>query len=188
MYECGQCGKQFRTQVNEMGLCLDCFERIKLIQHQDMLGIMMGQNQAAEHLDAVAPWGPQTPRYDIQAYVESIRRQLIMNQIRIQNSQIGIINTGTITNLNQNIKNLGTTNKDLALELSNFSKNIIESSLPQEKKNEILDNLSFVAEEYSKPEDKRNKTVIQSVLSGLGTAVSVAANLAQCWEAIKPML
>ena len=188
MYQCGQCGKQFRTRINDIELCIDCFERVKTIQNQDLLANVIQANMAAESIDAAVPMGPQTPKYNVQAYANSLRRQTIMNQIRIQNSQIGIINTGAIENLNQNIQSLGISNKDLAYELNDFGNKVLESSLSDEKKKEIIESVSFVAEEYGKPENKRNKTVIATVISGISTAITTIENLAQIWTAVRTML
>lgn len=185
MHSCGQCGKPFRTQVNSLGLCIDCFERLQMIKNREDLSNMMNLNLAAEQMDAIAPWGPATPRYDVRAFSESIRRQAVMNQIKIQNSQIGAINTGTIESFNQSIEFLGALNKDLAYELSSFVKQVLASNLPENKKKEAVDSVSFVADQFGKPESQRNRTVLAATVVGVTTAVSAASDLATVWETIK---
>ncbi|HEY9833547.1 MAG TPA: hypothetical protein V6D26_23550 [Stenomitos sp.] len=188
MYQCGQCGKGFKVHINNMGLCIDCYERLKILQNQELLTAMMQANMAAEEMDTIAPWGPSTPRYNINAFAETIRRQSIMNNIRIENSSIGVINTGNIESLNQNIQFLGALNKDLAYELSNLSKAILQSSMAEEGKSEAIDNISYVADQYAKPEDKRNKSVLKNTISTITALVSTSADLVQLWESIKEML
>jgi hypothetical protein len=188
MYECGQCGRAFKVPINDIGLCIDCFERLKMLQNQELLASMMQANMAAEEMDNIAPWGPSTPRYDVNAYADTIRRQSIMNNIRIENSNIGVVNTGNIENLNQNIQFLGALNKDLAYEISNFSKAVLESPLAKEGKSEAIDNISYVADQCAKPEGKRNKSVLKNAISAITAIVSTSADLAQLWETVKEML
>lgn len=113
-----------------------------------------------------------------------------VNNLKIDRSNIGVVNTGTINDIDSAITFIGNTgNIQLANGLKDISEKVIESSdLKQSQKTEILEQLSFLGNEIKVAPEKRNNSVIKSVLASIANILSVSSNLTTLWLAFHPLI
>ncbi|MBI1952405.1 hypothetical protein HYS42_01620 [Candidatus Saccharibacteria bacterium] len=100
------------------------------------------------------------------------------NSINIADSVVGVVNAGTVKNLNNSLNNVSVNNPELAARLVVLSHRIAtKKELTQEAKEEGLEALTFLSEQAQKPENERNKSMIKSAGKAVRSTLSLAADL-----------
>ncbi len=130
------------------------------------------------------------PRYPTKRPVLVSGGTVNNNHIAISNSQVGVLNTGNIQNLNQTIDSLYSASEvELAENVKKFSEAILsEQSITKEEQSEVLESLDVITKEmFQKPESRR-KTVIKRLMSNISSVTGVAANSLAIWEILMPLL
>ncbi|MGA2171523.1 MAG: hypothetical protein ABSG82_00735 [Sedimentisphaerales bacterium] len=189
---CSQCGKSPAIyQIADHLLCLDCaykaeqINEIKLTQCMRDINWLMGQMEVATGLPGLCG-----PRYELPKPPPILNSgNLTFNNINVEKSVIGAVNTGNIGQIDislSNIKNGG--NEELATVLKEFTEAILRSvELTDSLKNEILEHLSFLAGQASLPEPARKKSVIQTLLSTIERVISSIPALIALFDRLKGM-
>ncbi|MGA2678522.1 MAG: hypothetical protein ABSF37_04365 [Sedimentisphaerales bacterium] len=189
---CSQCGKSPAIyQIAGHPLCLDCaykaeqINNMKLTQCMRDINWLMGQMESSVGMPGICG-----PRYDIPKPPPVLNSgDMTFNNINIQKSTIGAVNTGNIGQIDvslSNIKNGG--NEELASILKEFTEALLRSvELSDSLKNEILEHLSFLAGQATLPELGRKKSVIQTLLSTIERIVSNVPALIEIFERLKGM-
>jgi hypothetical protein len=131
-----------------------------------------------------------SPRIPVRRPVIVSGGNIQHNHIAVSNSQIGILNTGNIENLNQTIDNLYSISQDkLAKNLKDFSEAVVnESNLQEEQKNEILESLDVITQELFKEPAKQKRSVIKTLITGITGTTQFAANAWTIWQVLTPLL
>jgi len=115
--------------------------------------------------------------------------QMVFNNIRVENSVVGVINTGDV----KSIDSVVTTVKDkgeekLANVLRDFTQAVVDAQdLPPDTKNEVLSQLSFLAQQIV-TEPKQAPSVMRSILSGIERAINASASLVTIWPLLYSLL
>jgi len=151
------------------------------IQQQDMLGrvinFLSAQAESVVGIPGVLPRYPE-PRAVIQT------GGVTLNNIHVSDSEIGILNTGTIENVDSTVtvlRNEG--NKELASAVTVLSEAVIKSAqVADDQKNQILELLSSLSEEAVAPQEKRKLAVVKAVLAELTVLLGGVVSLAGLWE------
>lgn len=104
-----------------------------------------------------------------------------MNNIHVSDSQIGVLNTGNISNMDGIVtvlKNDG--NTELAMTLATLTQAVIESNeLAREQKDEIIELLGVLSSEAVAPKQNRKMAVVRTIFSKLTTLLTNAATLGE---------
>jgi hypothetical protein len=115
------------------------------------------------------------------------------NNFNVNNSVIGVLNTGTIQSLSnidaafQIIKNEG--NEELVKRLGEFTQAVIESKeLVEISKEEISQQLEYLVGQLTVEKPKRTTGVIKAILSGIKGTVSSVASIITIWAYVEPLL
>ena len=112
-------------------------------------------------------------------------------RIDVSHSQIGTLNLGTI--IGDVETHLSAVSGPGAEEARDALKQLAEAvvgneQMTDESRRDLLEQIDLLAEEASRPPDKRRGAVVRSVLSGLAAAASGAGGLAEVWGAVGPVL
>lgn len=181
--QCTQCGNVAMFRVGGHPLCLSCTERVDAKQEADFSRSAAVQNMLAERLDAMMPiGGVRMPRVNIPSRPRAV--PIKMEQVFVQNSVVGSINSGTIQKLDVSLKDvrLADTNAGKALEeLLREVQN--EASLSVEARRESLELLSAIAEQLTRPKEQQEPTIIRLIAKRANELLTVSDRLASVWSA-----
>lgn len=179
----------FAIQANggQIPLCLDCnlkltqLNSINNAESERLINYMTGQMEATFGMSGLSPRFPE--RRTIQG------GNVTLNNIKVSNSTIGVLNTGTIETVDSAVTVIRQTDPQLSAELLTFSQSVIsEANLPPELKNKVLELLSVIATEATAPKEKRRSFAIRPLLQELATLASGAAGLAVLYDRLRPFL
>lgn len=189
--KCYQCNNNamFEVGPQKIPLCLSCNTLFQQTINRQNEMLREEINYIQDSVDAM--FGIRIgARYPTKRPVMVSGGTVNNNHIAINNSQIGILNTGSIHSLNQVIDSLySTSQKELADTLKKFTETVLaETSLEIEKKSEVLESLDIITKElYQKPEN-RKKSVVKNLMIGISNMVEVAANSLTVWQVLCPLL
>jgi hypothetical protein len=176
MVTCSQCGKPAVVNFGGNPLCVDC--NLKLQQAlairdralKEQINYLLGSAEDTVGL-------PRGTFSRIQSAVPVSYYGDIKYEISFDNSNIGVVNTGTINALNLSLGQLGSQGASgLAGALKVFVESAISSSqIDQTTKQEAADIAKFVADQVANEEPRRYATVIRNSLLSLKEKISAAA-------------
>jgi hypothetical protein len=173
---------------SKMPLCLDC--NLKFVQvtalKNDMLereiNYLTGVAEAMTGLPGVMPKYPQREVVAVGS--------VTLNNIRIEGSTIGVLNTGTIGTVDAAVTALKQTgDADAATLFTRITEAVAnDRQLPADAKNQVLELLSVLSTEATAPKERRRSAAMMPLLERLATLMSGAAALAQLWSQYGPLL
>lgn len=198
--KCLQCDSPFFAHAGWQGiihpLCLPHWQSF-----QDTLLRMQDQNcrgmnfELTQIEDAVGMRG-LFGRYETPSpKPTTVLGDLILNNIKIDRSAIGVLNTGSVIGSIQHIDaSLSILNKEPSTQafqkaVKEFTEAVLKSTeTSNDQKANILELLSGIADEAQKPKEKRRSTVAKSLLQSVQEAVSVIASLHSMWQALQQII
>ncbi|WP_139800624.1 hypothetical protein [Geothermobacter hydrogeniphilus] len=112
-----------------------------------------------------------------------------LNNIHVTNSEIGVLNTGTIQSMDGTVTILKSDgNPEIATAVTSLSEAIIKSAeISTNQKNQILELITSIAEEVVAPKEKRKTAVAKALLSELSTVLGGITSLSSVWESSKQL-
>lgn len=189
MVKCSQCGKPAIMVVGEIPLCVDC--NLKLQQAMQMQNdrLVNHMNYLLESMESTVGLPGIFPRYRTsQPFIH--QGPITFHNINVDKSVIGVINTGNVKQIDlvmDKIKIAG--NDDLAKALKEFIEAVIsETTLTRDIKNELIEQMTFLASQMSMPKNEQKKGIIKSVLSAIKDTISTISPLVVLWDKLFPFL
>lgn len=185
--QCSQCQRPAIVKLNNIPLCVEHYVMLQRAnaEQQRILAALM--NYEMDSIDEI---------FGIPSYARIRMPQPVVNtgnttvnQLNIDRSIIGVLNTGTIQNLNATISAIQSVDPTLTNELKKFVEVVSKNTeLSQELRKEIIEQLSFLVSQVFAKKEKRNISVIKAVFSYIGTILSSVNSLLGLWDKLKPML
>lgn len=185
--KCYQCSTPAMYQVGEQSipLCLNCYFKFSQIQQQELENHERHANYLLDQISASVGMPPIGPRFPVRprpVHIGGVK----LNNISVNNSVVGAINTGSIGSVDQSISALVQLGEPKASEaVKALSEAILQSGdLTQNQKNELIEILSLVAQEAATPvETRRNSVAIPLIekatkITGLANDIS---DIGQKW-------
>ncbi|MEK4039698.1 hypothetical protein MHH49_19420 [Paenibacillus sp. FSL F4-0122] len=192
MTKCDQCDKPAIIK-HESGqhLCVTCFSTLQnamfLQQSMDVqrLSMLASQmNYQVDKIESVSGLPGSLPRYKVPEQPPIFTGD--MNNISINKSVVGSVNTGTIESINlsmNKISNLG--NEDLSHEIKIFTEAVLASEeLNQEQKNDIVEQVAFVGEESAKPPQEQKNAIMGAAIKSVKETVLTVNALSTLWDKV----
>jgi hypothetical protein len=182
---CNQCGKPAVTIFNENPLCVDCFSKLQQALEKTIANDRQNINLLADMIEASS--GLSLPRFDSPQPLIN-QGPMTFNNIKVDKSIVGSINTGEIHNLDIAMSHINESgNVEFANALKVFTEAIIKTDELNEKlKNDIIEQLSFIVSQSNLPKDRQKLGIIKSVLSGIKNTVSTISSLSILWDKLQP--
>jgi hypothetical protein len=112
-------------------------------------------------------------------------------RIDVSNSQIGTLNLGTIVgDVENHLSAVSDPDAEEARDaLQRLTQAIVDADgLPDDRRRELLEQIDLLAEEASRPPERRRPAVVRPVLTGIAASLSAAGGLAEVWDAVGPTL
>jgi hypothetical protein len=169
-------------------LCLDHY--FKLMQafaiQSDILERQI--NFAADQIDLAMGIPGLAPKFPERRPVHI--GDVTLNNIKIDKSNIGVINTGTIGAVDAAITILKQSGEQsVATAIQKLTEAAISSKEASEEiKQQIVEILSVLATEAATPKEQRRSTIVRRLLVDLATIVNGVAALAQLWQLYGPVI
>ena len=189
--QCCQCGKpaMFLVGPDESPLCLDCnLKYQQLMQtHLDML--IRQLNSVRDEIDAKIGFHVTAPRIPERQSL-NVTGGITLNNIKVDNSTIGVLNTGSIETVDVAIGALkGVNEDDIASAIKDLTQAVIENSTIQaDTKDDMLELISVLAVEATAPKEKRRAKAMRPLLTRLNEIVGTVAGLIVIWEKVGPII
>jgi hypothetical protein len=114
---------------------------------------------------------------------------VLNNNIRIDRSVVGMLNTGSIQDVQRidiNLKTLiDSGSSTVANSLKLLTENVARAQeLSEIAKTELLEQLQLISEQAALPADHRKTSIVKPVLSSLVTGISTVSSLARLWAVV----
>lgn len=189
--KCYQCANPAMYQVGDQNipLCLNCYAKVAHIQQQQLENHERMLNYISDEMDmtiGIGPMGPRFPPRPRPVHVGDVR----LNNISVNNSVVGTINTGSIGGLDQSISTLTQLNQaDLAQAFKALSEAILQSGdLTQNQRNELIESLNVISRETATPAEQRQNTVALSLLERAEKITSMASDISELCQRYWPVI
>ena len=184
---CGQCGKPAIVQAGGVSLCVDCYYRLTVAQTLQLRNAAIGANAAAQQMDFVSGLRNFTPRMQVPDLPPV---PLTLNNIRVDRSTVGAINTGEVAKIDVSITVLEQAgNKDVSEALRNLTQVILDlADIPDATKSETLDQVAYLSEQAAAAAKDRKPGMIKAACNAVTTVATTTTTLATAWNAAAPIL
>ena len=194
MATCYQCPKPalFRLKEGNIPLCLDCYAKLTAIQSKEQEYAERVFNMVADLANA-GPGGELAPVPKFPGRIPKVTfhsGEMTTNHIRIEKSNVGVLNTGTIHSLDNAIgclKNEGGSKTAEAFKCI-AEKTTEAHGLDTDSRNKILEFLSVLSSEAVAPKDHRKKGPMLTLLRELGNLCKKAKDLHDLYQQYAPLL
>lgn len=186
---CSQCGGPPLIKLSKDGpiLCLNCYEKVDYLKQINLSRLIDLYNflQYQSDLAIGFLFGVRPP---IPNFIPEKRGPLMnYNNIKVDNSTIGSINTGVIGSLDNSIsqiKSSGLTQESKIL--SDLTQSVIESQeLSRQSRDEILEYLNVIASEILKPPSNRSKNVLYTLMNSIKPLLQSISSLLIIYEQLQ---
>jgi hypothetical protein len=159
-------------------LCLHCAEKLQHILNAQFLQNAAMLNQALDDMDAAIPIGPVGGRVPIGDLAKAMQKGSVLNNITVTNSNIGVLNTGDLTQIDSYISM--TANSDAA-EVGEHLRALVQAvldstELNSEAKGETVELLKALSQQLA---GDRKKSVMMSLLKAVEDRAQGAAAIVQ---------
>ena len=190
--QCSNCSKNAIFLVGKedarIPLCLDCnvkYQQMLATQNESLerqINFLMDQMEASTGLYGIAPRYP--PRQVVNM------GNVILNNIKVDHSTIGVLNTGNISTVDAAVTTLKQSDEGSAAETFVRLTEAVASNpdLSPETKNQILELLSLLSTEATAPKANRRSGTMLVLLEQLGKLMKSASTLAQLWTQYAPAI
>lgn len=192
--KCHQCDRPAMYLIgdkNSIPVCLDCYEKWSHIMNMQFLQNAAMMNQALNDMDMITGFPSQGGRMPVQALAQAMMRSHTLNNINISQSQIGVLNTGSIQRIDAAITlSKASDAEEVGIYIKRLTEAVIRSKeLDAAQQTEIIELTETLAEEIV---GKRKPATITAVMKAITEKVSGVAALAgaadKLWQVIKPLL
>lgn len=186
--KCHQCPTPaFCTVANDLPLCLACYQKWFQIQQIELENCERGMDYAMQEMDWMMGSRLNPPRYPERKIINL--GSVVLHNIKIDNSTIGAINTGTIGTLDVAITSVKQSNKEAAEALTKLSEAVLKNpTQPEANKTEILEILSLLASELTMNKEQRRPSMVKTMLARIKELLSISQDLTTLWEKWGPIL
>lgn len=164
--KCQQCPRPAFYQVEGMALCLDCYSKLETINFRKFLMNAAMMNQSMDHMDEVSGFGSSSGRIPVEALARAMQRSTVYNHINVNNSQVGVINTGDLAKIDAAITlSQGSDVEGITKILQSLTETIVRSNeIDAANKKELVELISSLADEVIR---SKKKPVIMSLFLGI---------------------
>lgn len=192
---CFNCRNRATYRIGQRLFCVDCAEKMTRIaerQHQEQLSRSVHSAnrlnfvlEMAEGM-SVGPPGFLGRMPVPQIASPTVKRDITLNNINIDRSTIGVLNTGQmqgIERIDVNISRLGQTKQtDTAEAFRALTEAIVSSQeISAELRSELVEQLQELSSQALLPQAQRKTGVVRAVVTGLSSSLSTASALATLW-------
>ena len=195
--KCSQCDKPAIIKyADKIPLCADCYHKVaqanfmeQQTMHNRLSWIASNLNFTEQQL-YVGHGGLLPLKQMIIPQPPPTGSSYTFSQIQVSDSNVGVINPGTLFALNTSIEvmqNRG--DSELAKAVKELTQAVLDDKqITDDLKKEIAEQLEFLVAEAIADKGKRRVAVIKGVMAQISKAISTSAALLTIWDKVEPLL
>lgn len=193
--KCHNCSKPVMFMIGDskkgIPLCLDCNAKFQEVMDRQQERNELLLNYYADQIEYTVGLPGIIPRVPLRRPRTVIQQGgLMMNNIRIDRSNIGVVNTGFIGSVDTAVgvmKSSG--DAEAAQAFQEFTERVVANAdADAALKNKVIELLSVLASEATAPKDRRRGTAMRALLTELSTICSGVASLVQLYHQYSPVV
>lgn len=190
--KCYQCSKPAMYLVGpekaQVPLCLEC--NLKHVQMTTMQNDMLERqmNYLSNYMDIMVGLPGLSPKFPERQTVAI--GGVTLNNIKIDRSTIGVVNTGSIETVDSVVTVLKQSgDSQVATAVLELSQAVLDSqALIADTKAKLVDILSLLATEVTAPKERRRSAAMRPLLQEIATHIGGVAGLADIWDRVRRIL
>jgi hypothetical protein len=188
---CSQCRQAPAMYVVQgFPLCLNC--RSRQLRDDLAVGAHLAEltNFASRQVEISLGYPPgYMGRVEVQQPNVVHTGDVNLQNISLSNSVVGAVNTGTVERLDVSLSEIKMGgDAELGEALARLAQAVLDSELPGDEKNDLIDQTSFVAEQARLPTPNRNRGALKATLASIRDTAATVAAISSAWKAIEPLL
>lgn len=193
--KCRNCSKPVLFMMGDsqkaIPFCLDCVAKFQEVvdRQQDRTSQLL--NYLAAHIEATVGLPGLVPRMPLRQSRTVIQQGgLTMNNIHIDRSNIGLVNTGIIGTVDTAVGVMKASGEDAGAKAFKelTEKVVANADADAVTKNKIIELLSVLASEATAPKERRRGAAMRTLLVELTSVCSGVASLAQLYQQYAPAI
>ncbi len=186
--KCNQCERPALYIYNEdIALCLSCHKTAQDIQFRNAILNAAMLNQAEDQLESAMGMSLGNSRIPINALATSLKATQMPSHIVIQNSNVGMLNTGDLAKIEAVITiTAGSDVEELGEQIRIVTQAIIDSNeMNAETKRDLGELIATLSEQVS---GRRSKPIIKLILQGIEERVKPINSIWTLIERLQTLL
>jgi hypothetical protein len=184
---CGQCSRPGIVAVNDAALCVDCYYKFEVARTLGFRIAAIGMNHAAAEMDSIAGLRNFTPRIQVP---DMPKGPFILNNIKVDNSVVGSINTGNVQSIDVSVTVLKEAGNEKISDALKALAEVIANShdITASNKDSMLDQVAYLSEQAVAAAKDRRPGMIQAALASITQGAAAVTAIATAWAAAAPLL
>jgi hypothetical protein len=167
-------------------LCIDCNLKVEQAAY-----LQFGrQARFLNYLSGQVDFTMGLPGFSPKIQVPEVHQvgSVTLHNVKIDNSNVGLVNTGSIQTVDSAVGVLRSHNEENgANALARIAEGIVQSEeISQDEKNRLLEQLSVISTEAAAPAPERRRAAMRPLLRDFGTAVGAINGLVALWAQVGP--
>ena len=171
-------------------MCIDHQLKLKQADWYDFAKLAAWHNKIADDIAVGTGYVLGPPKHINIPPPPNVGGNLVLNNINITGSAIGMLNTGTIKNvgnIDTSVTNFRATgNEELADALKDFTQLLVDT-VDEPERNNISEHLAYLAAQAQAEPQQRSGSLCKTILNAVGTTVKTIPQLSQSWLALRPL-
>ena len=175
------------ASANDVPVCIDCYYKFEVACTLGFRLAAIGMNHASVEMDFMTGLHNFSPKIQVP---EIPKGPMILNNIKIDNSVVGSVNTGTVHSIDVAVTYLDNGgNKQVSHALAQLTELIVNSSeMAAPEKNNMLDQVSYLSEQAASAAKDRKPGMIKAALGAITQASGAVTAIETAWTATKALL
>lgn len=170
-------------------LCLSCTHKYQQIIDSEQVNRERAMNYLTDQMEMAVGITGISPRFPERKAPVIQNGPVTLNSITVDRSIVGNVNTGYISSLEVNMSGISQINSDDADKIKKFAEAVLkEENLERERKDEVIQQLSYLAGQLRLAKEKRNTSVVKAVGVAIVGIINFSASLMTLWGPIKTLL
>lgn len=193
--KCSQCGKPSIGEVGGQPLCVDCYTKLQTAfaaqqsaTLQQLRHSMAMMNYAEEMMWSMTGFGPLPRRVQIPPMPAT--GPVTLNNIKLDNSVVGAINTGNVHDIDVKLGELHAAGLDkLSDAIATLTQAVAsDQKASREEKDALLEQIAFLSTQATAAAQQRKPGMIKAVMGAITTSTTTITGIASAWQACAPLL
>lgn len=189
---CSQCARRAVVALDDIPLCVEHHLMMQQAAYLQASYVAAQFNVVAGELEAGMGHLMRVPRMHL-APPPFMGPTVNMNNIKVTDSNIGLVNTGTLRNV-QNIDASVTIARtrghdELAQAIQEFTQAVVDNTdVDKAVKQQLAESLEFLTAQINAEPEHRSKRVANSVVRGMKDLLAGTAVASELWRTLEPLL